>query len=444
MATRKDIIFSLFIILAQFSSPLTSFAQDNRPRELRFVQIAAKNKIDRSKIADLGVSIEALRSDSIWGFASPSVLTEVKNAGLKVMSDHDVSVGRGGHQSLFDFPTDDSRFHNYSEATSALKSLASKYSDIAKLHSIGKSIEGRDVWAMNINSSPEDLTVGSSNKPGAIFMGNHHAREHLSLEIPLMLIEYLLKNREDSQISKLLTHRDIWIIPMVNPDGVEFDIATNEYRMWRKNRRNNGDGTYGVDLNRNYGYQWGSGGSSTNTSSEVYMGTAPFSEPETQIVREFVKNHLNANVLLSFHTFSELILYPWGYKYDAIDNEKDKQVYKTMAATMSNWNKYTPQQSSELYIASGDTTDWAYGEYGIFSFTFELSPKSMWSGGFYPGAKVIDKVFEDNIKPCLYLIDLADDPYRALGTRPSGMLRHYVQPEISPSTQWEVAPFRNR
>jgi carboxypeptidase T len=91
----------------------------------------------------------------------------------------------------------------------------------------------------------------------------------------------------------------------------------------------------------------------------------------------------------------------------------DRQVFENMARTMAKWNNYKPQQSSELYIASGDTTDWAYGTLGIFAFTFELSPRSMWRGGFYPGEGVLDKVFEDNLKPSLYLIEMADDPYRA-------------------------------
>src|SRR5690606_4396201 len=126
------------------------------------------------------------------------------------------------------------------------------------------------------------------------------------------------------------------------------------------------------------------------------------------------ESHLNARVLLSFHTYSELILYPWGHTYDPVDNKTDLAVFEKMATTMARWNKYTPQQSSDLYITSGDTTDWAYGEHGIFAFTFELSPKSMWDGGFYPGQKAIDPTFRDNLKPALYLLELADDPYRAV------------------------------
>jgi carboxypeptidase T len=227
-----------------------------------------------------------------------------------------------------------------------------------------------------------------------------------------------MRNQDLRAVRALLESRDIWIVPMVNPDGVEWDIASNRYRNWRKNRRNNGNGTYGVDLNRNYGFRWGTGGSSRDPASDVYMGTEPFSEPETRVIRDFVRARSNAKTLLTFHTFSELILYPWGHTHQRLGNERDRAVFETMAQTMSQWNGYRPQSASDLYIASGDTVDWAYGELGIFAFTFELSPKSLWDGGFYPGAGVIDRVFEANIQPCLYLIEVADDPYRVLSKNP--------------------------
>ncbi len=411
----------------------------NDETHMRFVQIAAKSKQDRSAIADQGVSIEAIRTDSVWGFAHENALKRLRQGGFQVLGEFDYRVGRGGHDS-FDFPSEDTRFHNYAETMAVLKNLNSKHADITRLHVIGKSLEGRDITAIQINTTPESLQAGKSNKPGAIFMGAHHAREHLSVEVPLMLAEYLLNNRGDAKIGALLDARDIWIIPMVNPDGAEWDINTGKYKWWRKNRRNNGNGTYGVDLNRNYGFKWGTGGSDKDPASDVYMGTEPFSEPETKTIRDFVEAHLNAKVLLSFHTFSELVLYPWGHTYDAVGVAKDLQVFETMAKTMAQWNKYKPQQSSALYIASGDTTDWAYGAHGIFAFTFELSPSSMWDGGFYPGQGVIDRVFQDNLQPCLYMIDVANDPYRVVGQSPSGWLKNYVEPGISPAMMWERHP----
>jgi carboxypeptidase T len=248
-----------------------------------------------------------------------------------------------------------------------------------------------------------------------ILMGLHHAREHLSSEIAIMFVEHLLGNKSIPAIAELLDKRDLWILPMVNPDGGEFDIKTGVYQYWRKNRRNNGDFSFGVDLNRNYGFQWGTGGSSKFGFADTFMGKQPFSEPETQAVRDFIKNLPNVKVLLSLHTFSELVLYPWGHTKNKIADSKDIQIFETMAKTMAKWNGYKPMQSSGLYIASGDTCDWAYGELGIYAFTFELSPaSSLGAQGFYPGAQIIDRVFQANIKPFLYMLELADDPARSI------------------------------
>jgi carboxypeptidase T len=151
------------------------------------------------------------------------------------------------------------------------------------------------------------------------------------------------------------------------------------------------------------------------------MCVSPFSEPETKAVKQWIESNKNINVLLTTHTFSELILYPWGHSHDKIQDPRDRNVFETMAKTMAQWNGYTPEQSSDLYIASGDTTDWAYGEHHIFAFTFELDPKNTFGSGgagFYPGAGVIPKVLDKNIEPILYMLEYTDDPYRVLGSKP--------------------------
>ncbi len=432
---KKSKIMTLCTLFYAFSSQGNLATAGKLPHEsasdseLRFIQISASSKETRSAIAQVGVSIEAVRSDSVWAFANPKQMTRLSEKGFSILGDFDYKTSRGGHETLFDFPNEDSRFHNYERLTRELRSLQSQNPNLVSLVSIGKTLEGRDIWALHFNTSKDALNQNVSNKPGIVYMGNHHAREHLSLEVPLLFAKYLVEHQRDLEISQLLEIRDIWILPMINPDGAEFDVSTGAYKWWRKNRRENGDGTFGVDLNRNYSYEWGTGGADPDTSSETYLGPTPFSEPETQAVRDFIRAHLNLKVLLSFHTFSELILYPWGYTYDGISKTKDLEAYKKMATTMAQWNHYTPEQSSALYIASGDTTDWSYGELGIFSFTFELSPSGMHGGGFYPGQKVIDKVFKDNLQPCLYLLRVAGNPYQVLDVEPqTEWLHNYIQP----------------
>lgn len=374
-----------------------------------WMKIKATDKFQRSVLANMGLAIDIAKEDYVIALGNVEEMKRVEKLGW-------LETSFSMPESM-DFPSEDANFHNYEEITAVIRDLASNNPDIVELTSIGKTLENRDIWAVRLST---ELPT-ANQKPGIVFMGGHHAREHLSTEIPMMLAQYLVKEFKagNERIVSLLRSREIHIIPVVNPDGKTHDIATGRYKMWRKNRRANGNGTYGVDLNRNYSYQWGTTGTSDNPSSDVYRGTAPFSEPETQAIKNFIDTHTNLTILLTFHTFSELILYPWGHKYDSIAEERDLRVHEVMAQTMSKWNNYTPQQSSDLYTASGDTTDWAYATHKIISFTFEMDPKDMWSGGgFYPGQGVIEPVFRKNLEPALYLMSYADNPYRVLETSP--------------------------
>jgi carboxypeptidase T len=404
-------VFFVLILLGCFLLP-AAFAGDagGTSHDLQWAAIRAKDKTVRTEIVNRGFSIENVVDDLSYGYAPESIIDSLKQQGFEVVSHFSVKEFKAA-----DFPNEDSNFHNYAEMTQEMQKIAQEFPSIVHLVSMGKSLEGREMLGMRINPNAKDGTEPSA-LPGAIFMGGHHAREHVSIEVPLKLARYLAENYASNQtIHSLLDKRDVYIFPSINPDGSEYDIADGTYKSWRKNRSlNSGASCAGVDLNRNYGYHWGSGGASNNPCSDIYMGPQAFSEPETQNVKAFVEARPNLKVLLSFHTFSELVLYPWGYTYDDITNGTDLAAYRTMAQTMAGWNGYTPEPSSDLYITSGDTTDWAYGTLGIYSFTFELSPRDMWgSGGFYPGQDAIDPTFQANIRPSLYLIDLADDPTRA-------------------------------
>jgi carboxypeptidase T len=402
----------VFVLLLSLAIP--AIAQDPQSLEQRFIQTDAQTRESRTLATNLGMSIEFVRSDSSWGFADAKTIAKLEENGIRVIGNFDRKIGRAGHEGGERFPGEDERFHDYTELKAELFRMEKENPEVAKVHVIGSSYEGREIYALQLNTNHRARRKARSNKPGAIYLGAHHAREHLSTEIPLLFADYLLKNKRDPKISALLESRDVWIVPLVNPDGSEYDISDDRYHLWRKNRRPNDDGTFGTDLNRNYGYRWGGAGASGEPNSDIFRGPKPFSEPETQAIKKFVEDRGNAKVLLSFHTYSELILYPWGYRFESIDRKKDLEVFETMAKTMAQWNLYKPQQSSDLYITSGDTTDWAYGEHGIFAFTFELSPATIFEGGFYPGQAAIDPTFAANLKPALYLLEMADDPYRAV------------------------------
>ena len=379
-----------------------------------WMRITAHDKFERTAIANAGLSIEGAAKNFIYAVGSYDQLQKLKKQGL-VESSYPLG------SLLVDFPGKDSNYHNFDELTRALQDLHSRFPQITTLKSIGKSVEGRDIWALRISGQMDK----ADQLPASIFMGGHHAREHLSVETPLKILEHLLNRYEaqDAKVMNLIDHRDIHFIPAVNPDGLEWDVAAGSYKFWRKNRTRNAPGTMGVDLNRNYGYMWNHGGASDQSDDDTYLGPAPFSEPETRAIRDYIDGHSNISVLLSFHTFSKLILYPWGHQFDGIANADDEKVHQIMAKKMAQWNDYTPQQASELYIASGDTCDWAYGTHKIISFTFELDPSgSSNEGGFYPGPQIIDSVVTKNIEPVIYLIENSDNPRKVL-KNPGGPFR---------------------
>src|SRR5258705_6152105 len=163
-----------------------------------------------------------------------------------------------------------------------------------------------------------DNVATDENEPEVLFDAHQHAREHLTVEMALYIMHLLVDNYgTDSRITNLVNGREFWIVPDMNPDGGEYDIATGAYRSWRKNRQpNTGSSNVGTDLNRNWSYQWGCcGGSSGSTGSETYRGPSAFSAPETQRLRDFVlSRRIGGGQQIQnqhhLHTYSEPV--PWA------------------------------------------------------------------------------------------------------------------------------------
>ena len=263
-------------------------------------------------------------------------------------------------------------------------------------------------------------------EPEVLYDANHHAREHLTVEMAVYLLHLYLDNyATDTRVRNVVNSREIWIIPSVNPDGSEYDVATGSYRSWRKNRQPNTGSSYvGTDLNRNYGYRWGCcGGSSGSTSSATYRGTAAFSAPESRVVRDFVTSRVVNGVqqikaAMDFHTYGELVLWPFGHTTANTTTGMSADQYNTFATLgrqLAATNGYTPQQSSDLYITDGDLLDYLWGTHRIFAYTFEMYPRSSSAGGFYPPGSVIARETARNRTAALLLAENADCPYRVIG-----------------------------
>jgi hypothetical protein len=324
--------------------------------------------------------------------------------------------------AAMDFPSRDAAYHNYSEMVAEVNRVVGAYPAIARKISLGASYQGRDIVAVKIS----DNVAVDESEPEVLYQANHHAREHLTVEMALYILNmYTSSYAGDSRVRNIVNSREIWIIPSVNPDGSEYDIATGSYRSWRKNRQPNSGSSYvGTDLNRNYGYRWGCcGGSSGSTSSETYRGPSAFSAPETQRVRDFVTGRVVGGVqqikaALDFHTYSELVLWPFGHTTANTTtgmNADQNNTFATLGRQMAATNNYTPEQSSDLYITDGDSLDWLWGTHRIFAYTFEMYPRSASGGGFYPPGSVITRETSRNRTAVLMIAEAADCPYKVIG-----------------------------
>lgn len=360
---------------------------------------SASDSKERTALLEMGLDIIEIGKDTVSGFAGADTVQAVSAKGLAK------KFRAIGEDEGRDFPAKDAAYHNYAETTALLKEMSSKNSDIASVFSVGKTTEGRDIWCLRLNSSVKGN--GKSTKPGAFFLGNHHAREHISNEVPLLFAAWLLDNRKDPEIKKYLDTLDIFILPMLNPDGVEYDIKGGRYQMYRKNMSKNSDGSFGTDLNRNYDFLWCKYGSSHTPRSDTFCGKAAFSEPESQAMRKFFGDHTNIKTHISYHSYGQMILYPYGGTYDEIDSEQDKKAFIRIGDEMAKMTGYRNMKSSDLYTSSGDSCDWVYEQHKVLAFTFELD-----GNGFYPSASQIDSIVSKNIKAAKYLLSQTANPYK--------------------------------
>ena len=273
---------------------------------------------------------------------------------------------------------------------------------MAHVESIGSTIEGRDIVAIKISDHPE---IDEDDEPELLFVGCHHAREWIAAEVPFFLARHLAGNYEaDEKVARWVNACEIWIVPVVNPDGLEYSRTAD--RLWRKNRRDNGDGTFGVDLSRNYGRFWGLEGSVPDTSSPNYLGTQPFSEPEAQAIRNLVLRS-EFRTFLTYHSYAQVVIYPWGYTTlespdDCLLNGMAQNVAGLLGAV--NGREYVPRQLGLWYLVSGDEIDWTYGQCGITSLSIELPPRTSEQGGFVLPAEQIVPTCQENLPAAFYLM----------------------------------------
>ncbi|WP_341718540.1 M14 family zinc carboxypeptidase [Micromonospora sp. FIMYZ51] len=399
--------------------------RDEQPAAAPYRVLGPRTLADRNAVARTGAAIDYSEHGVLHVSATRAEAAAITRLGFRLEEVAPLPTDRGhahGDIGTLAFPPADANYHDYAEMVAVVNQVVADHPSIARKISIGSSYEGRDLVAVKIS----DNVATDENEPEILFNSQQHAREHLTVEMAIYLLNLFTDNYgSDSRITSLVNNREIWIVPSVNPDGSEYDIATGSYRSWRKNRQPNSGSSYvGTDLNRNWSYNFGCcGGSSGSTSSETYRGPSAFSAPETQALRNFVNSRVVGGVQqikanIDFHTYSELVLWPYGYTTSNTATGMNADQYNTFATIgqqMAATNGFTPQQSSDLYITDGSSIDWMWATHGIWAYTFELYPRSASGGGFYPPDEVIPQQTSRNREAVLILAEYADCPYRAIG-----------------------------
>lgn len=271
-------------------------------------------------------------------------------------------------------------YYTFPEVVAVLDQIHAAYPSLTSAKfSIGTTGQGRTLWAMKVSDN-----VGTDeNEPEVRYDAMHHAREPQSMQCTLWTMLALLERYGSDPLSTyLVNEREIWFLPCVNPDGYEYNRSTNPAGggLWRKNRRANAGGSIGVDLNRNYAFQWGvdNSGSSPTGSNETYRGTAPASEPEVAAMQAFILSRSFATAL-SAHTYSDLWLWPWGYVAAAPANNAQYTEIGDLCTLETDWLR--GPAGAVLYLANGVTDDYDHNAKGTIAFTPEIGNDT---DGFWP------------------------------------------------------------
>jgi len=346
-----------------------------------------QNEITRLKTT--GISYEIMIADMNDYYANRPASTPEELAKSKIIQQKDNVTGfsygsMGG-------------FHTYTELVQKLDSLRLQYPTlITAKQDRGTTEGGRKMWSVKISDNAD--VNESATEPAIYFDALHHAREPISMEALLYYMYWLLDNYNTNPEAKyLVDNREIYFVPIVNPDGYAYNQQTNPNGggSWRKNRRNNGS-CFGVDLNRNYSLGWGydNSGSSPDPCSDTYRGPSANSEPETQAVKNLVDAIL-PKISFSAHTVAGRYLNPFGYR----DSSVAYEIYSDFSSDFSSENDYLYGTVWQMldYLSNGTTRDYLHSK-GTYCWTPEMG-----GSGFWPAVSEIIPLCNENLGPLKYL-----------------------------------------
>jgi hypothetical protein len=315
---------------------------------------------------------------------------------------------------------DDAWFETYrtlDEITQYCENIRALRPDLVTIESIGQGHEGWLLFSLTI-SGPDSIENPRDDRPVIYIFSTVHAREWIAPMTTSYIASKLTESYStDERVRRLLDRSRVVIVPVGNPDGYRYSWSDERY--WRTNRRDNGDGTFGVDINRNWGYAWGGAGSSSSTDSNTYRGTEPFSEPETRALRNAALGYGEKLIAhIDYHSYSQAVVWPFGYSRNAVTPEPAGSIFDQLAKDLVGEIEhvhdanYDALQGSDFWVAAGNSKDWLFGDLGVTSFTIELRQRG---SDFNPPV--------DQILPC------AQENY-------AGFVR-YMERVLSPYDIWE-------
>jgi hypothetical protein len=364
----------------------------------------------RLKPADLHSVLQSLAAE---GYDIPGVDLEAGTLDV---------IGRSGDAAAFaargipntivryldEAPQVDQKYVDPGEVEERLEGIQARFANIARLFVLGSTEEGRPYYAMKIS----DNVMAEEDEPAIFFIGEHHAREVMTPEIAMDLVNLLVRNYGVNAFATDVVNRtEIWVVPNHNPDGSNYVFTVDDF--WRKNRRDNGGGIFGVDNNRNYPFRWGAcNGSSGNPADETYRGPFAGSEPETSALTALALEHRPV-FAVSYHSYGELVLHSYGCQGTRPpDRAAVEDIGIQLASRLkrdSGSGNYTPGYPWQiLYPVDGEMGDWFYSQLGTLAYTIEVNSSAQ---GFQPNYNAWrNSTVQRNRAGWMYMLQRLDGP----------------------------------
>ncbi|HIQ04088.1 MAG TPA: hypothetical protein EYH31_00145, partial [Anaerolineae bacterium] len=437
--------------------PLTTKAQQPVDEDLQVVHITFSDLADVRTLADSGLDlVEARGPDYLIAIVGPAGRAWLQEHGFRYTVDKKATARLQPEIAINTFRDG---YLTVAETEAFLQQTAADHPTLARLYDYGdswektqNSSEGHDLWVICLTAGADQpqrcQRDPNSDRPRFFLMASIHARELTTTEVAVRFIQLLVDGYgNDPDITWILNSHEIWVAPQTNPDGRM--IVQQGYYQRKNTNNSNGGGCsvpptainqYGTDLNRNATFQWNQGGSSNDPCDQTYHGPSAASEPEEQALERLLADLFpdqrgeslsdpappdTTGVMISLHSYSNLVLWPWGSTYDPAPNADG---LSTLGHKFASYNGYTAEQSVGLYPTSGTTDDHAYGTLGIASYTFELGEE------FFQPYSDLEEIWQENRGALLYAAKVARAPY---------MLAHgpdTLNVTLNPSLIWAGDP----